>query len=195
VNRSSAGCAANKGLKGQLDSRSDPVCYRFYSSLTAPLLQRANSHPRIEPSQVPKAYRGRYGYLYNTIYLAPGPRATMLARTTALRRLDTKEISVIIDYRRGERKRDHRGQKIRHRAHVHPAYWRLRRAETLQRHAASSGLDGRLHATAIVDIAEGDRDRDRTGYFLTFACVLKNAESRRCLPSVSPCVPVSRVLE
>jgi len=57
---------------------------------------RANSHP----SRATEALRGRYRYLYNTIYLAPGPRATMTV-ARRLRQLDSKEISaVIIDYRR-----------------------------------------------------------------------------------------------
>lgn len=43
-------------------------------------------------------FRDRYGYLYNTIYLAPGPRAT-IAVARRPRRLDSKEISAVtIDY-------------------------------------------------------------------------------------------------
>lgn len=99
---------ADKEIKGQLASRGDSVCYRFYSSLVTPS-QRANSHPN-RVSKLSAVFMG----ICTTQFISPrgyesynGGRATV--PSTRL------EGNIRCNNRlpASERKRNHRGREIR----------------------------------------------------------------------------------
>lgn len=90
-------------------------------------------------------FRGRYGYLYNTIYLAPGPRAT-IAVARRPRQLGSKEISAVtIDYRRVKGRETIGVERFGTYTHtyIHICIMPWQRPETWT-HAASSGLNRQL---------------------------------------------------
>jgi len=84
----------NKEIKGQLASRSDSVCYRFYSSLIAV------TTGQFSPKSSSEAFRGRYGVFVQHNLSRPGAMNYNGGCATASSiRLEGSIRRIIIDYR------------------------------------------------------------------------------------------------